>query len=150
SALEIRRSNEGRMLFLSWLVVLCAAVFFALKVAKVLPDHTVIHMLLPLGFLGQMLFINYLLSRRISDLNSSLEKEKQRMRDERLRLEEMLDESRAISLNLKELSEREKQMAARLNNLSQEEASMSEQLSSAMEEVFARTEGVRNGMQNQN
>ena len=150
SALEIRRSNEGRMLFLSWLVVLCAAVFFALKVAKVLPDHTVIHMLLPLGFLGQMLFINYLLSRRISDLNFKLEKEKQRMRERRLRLLEMLDESRAISINLKELSERQKHMAARFNNLSQEEASMSEQLSSAMEEVFARTEGVRNGVQNQN
>lgn len=84
-----------------------------------LPDHTVIRVLLPPGFLGQMLFINYLLSRRISDLNFRLKKEKQRMHNERRRLEKMLDESCAISLNLKELSEREKQMAARLNNLSQ-------------------------------
>ncbi len=149
SALEIRRSYEGRMLFISWLVVLGAVALFAMKVAGLFPDHPVFHMLLPLGFLGQMLFINYHFSRRINDLNTSLEKEKQRMVDESKRLEAVLDESRAISLNLKELSEREKQMAARLNHLSQEEASMSEQLSSAMEEVFARTEGVRKGMQNQ-
>lgn len=150
SVLEIKRSREGRMLFFSWMIVLLAAVIFAAKVAGLLPDHRLIHILLPLGFVGQMLFINFTLSRRVNDLNNGLKKQKERMLQERKRLKEMLDRSHTISVNLKDLSEREKEMAVRLNHLSQEEASMSEQLSSAMEEVFARTEGVRQTIQNQN
>lgn len=150
SAMEARRSREGRLLFVTWIIVLLTAFFFVLKVLGVIPDLPVIHLLMPVGFLGQMLFINFSLSQRVRELNDGLSLEKAGLQYERHRLESVLVESRNISVSLRGLSGSEKDMARKLSNVSQEEASMTEELASAMEEIFSRTESVLEGMKRQN